>query len=205
MIYINGIKQPTITYSYYLNETYNVVDLIWNNSIIYCYRMFYGCSDITEMDLSNFNTSLVTNMGDMFYNCYSLSSLNLSTFNTSLVTKMNHMFCNCYNLKYINLINFIETSSLYVYKIFYSVPDNIVICINESSKIILPEIKNKKCYTIDCSDNWKIKQKKIINKKGRCKDNNNNDILYKYEYEGRYYENCLKGNLKNTLINNILY
>ena len=81
MIYINGIKQPTINYSYYLNETDNFIDLIWNNSINYCGYMFYGCKDITEIDLSNFDTSLVTLMDYMFYNCYSLSSLNLSNFN----------------------------------------------------------------------------------------------------------------------------
>ena len=83
---------------------------------------------------------------------------------------------------------------------FYLVPDNIVVCINENSNKILPQIKDKNCYTIDCSDNWKIKQKKIVNKTGICIDNNNNDILYKYEYEGIYYENCLNGNLINNSI-----
>ena len=92
MIYINGIKQPIINYSYYLNETDNFVDLIWNNSINDCRHMFNGCKDITEIDLSNFNTSLVQYMNGMFYNCYSLSSLNLSNFNTSLVGWMQICF-----------------------------------------------------------------------------------------------------------------
>ena len=42
------------------------------------------------------------------------------------------------------------------------------------------------------------KTKKIVNKTGICIDNNNIDILYKYEYEGIYYENCLNGNLINN-------
>ena len=60
MIYINGIKQSTIKYSYNLNETDNFIELIWNNRIGSCGHMFEGCNDITEIDLSNFDTSLVT-------------------------------------------------------------------------------------------------------------------------------------------------
>ena len=106
MIYINGIKQPTIKYQYNLNETDNFVKLIWNNSINFCHCMFEDCKDITEIDLSNFDTSLVTNMWYMFSNCYSLSSLNLSNFNTSLVKLMDNMFSNCYSLSSLNLSNF---------------------------------------------------------------------------------------------------
>ncbi len=78
MIYINGIKQSTITCIYNLNETYNLVKLIWNNSINNCDCMFNECMDITEIDLSNFDTSQVTSMGSMFSDCSSLTSLDLS-------------------------------------------------------------------------------------------------------------------------------
>ena len=139
--------------------------------------MLYNCYSLSSLNLSNFDTSLVTYMDHMFYNCYSLSSLNLSNFNTSLVTDKDYMFYNCSNLEYINLINFTENSLTDYNNMFDLVPDNIVVCINENSNKILPQIKNKKCYTIDCSDNWKIKQKKIVNKKGICIDNNNIDIL----------------------------
>ena len=44
----------------------------------------------------------------MFYNCSSLISLNLSNFNTSSVTEMSYMFAHCYKLKYINMKNFEE-------------------------------------------------------------------------------------------------
>ena len=78
MIYITGIKQSIITFSYYFNETDNFVDLIWNNIINSCYCIFLDCKDITEIDLSYFNTSSPTDMIVIFENCYSLSSLNLS-------------------------------------------------------------------------------------------------------------------------------
>ena len=42
------------------------------------------------------------------------------------------------------------------------------------------------------------KSKKIVNKNGICYDNLNNDILYNYEYNGKYYETCIKGSLINN-------
>ena len=57
--------------------------LVWYNLISSCISMFYGCSDIKEIDLSNFNTSNVKNMDFMFYDCSSLTSLNLSNFDIS--------------------------------------------------------------------------------------------------------------------------
>ena len=45
--------------------------------------MFAKCSSLGELNLSNFNTNNVTNMGGMFNDCFSLKNLNLSNFNTS--------------------------------------------------------------------------------------------------------------------------
>ena len=47
--------------------------------------MFYNCSSLKELNLSNFNTKNVTNMSYMFGYCSSLKELNLSNFNTSKV------------------------------------------------------------------------------------------------------------------------
>ena len=45
--------------------------------------MFSGCSGMTSIDLSNFNTAEVTDMSSMFEGCSSLTTLDLSSFNTS--------------------------------------------------------------------------------------------------------------------------
>ena len=58
-------------------------------------RMFYGCSSLIELNLSNFNTNKVTNMSYMFYRCSSLKELNLSNFNTNNVTDMFGIFDGC--------------------------------------------------------------------------------------------------------------
>ena len=68
--------------------------------------MFSGCSSLTSLDLNNFNTSNVTNMGDMFSRCSSLTSLDLSSFNTSKVTNINYMFSSCTSLISLDLRGF---------------------------------------------------------------------------------------------------
>ena len=57
--------------------------------------MFFECSSLKEINLSNFNTNNVTNMSYMFSECSSLKDLNLSNFNTTNVTNMNYMFDRC--------------------------------------------------------------------------------------------------------------
>ena len=73
--------------------------------------MFYNCSSLTSLDLSNFNTSNVTNMQSMFSGCSSLTSLDLSAFNTSKVTDMYCMFQNCSSLTSLDLSSF-DTSKV---------------------------------------------------------------------------------------------
>ena len=105
-IYINWNKQYLINCSYYFNEIDNFIELIWDNNINNCINIFRQCEDITEIDLSNFDTSEVTDMSNMFYGCSSLTSLNLSNFNTSNVTNMLGMFFLCSSLSSLNLSNF---------------------------------------------------------------------------------------------------
>ena len=74
-------------------------------------NMFNGCSGLTELDVSNFDTTKVTNMGGMFGKCSGLTSLDVSNFNTSEVTNMNTMFSDCSGLTSLNLSNF-DTSKV---------------------------------------------------------------------------------------------
>ena len=68
---------------------------------------------IPEIDLSNFNTSNVTAMTSMFSNNTNLISVNVSNFNTSNVTTMNSMFSYCNN----NNFNTLDLSSFYTPKL----------------------------------------------------------------------------------------
>ena len=61
--------------------------------------MFYGCSQLTLIDLSSFNTSLVTNTTNCFKNCGSLATIRVSNnFVTSSITSDNDMFYGCTSL-----------------------------------------------------------------------------------------------------------
>ena len=73
--------------------------------------MFYHCDHLTSINLSNLNTKNVNNMGAMFDYCYSLTFLDLSAFDTSNVTNMGYMFCDCQSLTSLNLLDF-DTSQV---------------------------------------------------------------------------------------------
>ena len=149
--------------------------------------MFEGCSKVTSIDFSNFNTSNVKHMAYMFKNCHLLSSLNLSNFNTSnVVNSMNYMFIGCSSLTSLDLSNFdtskvndmsnmfegcskLEYINLYnceentLTNIFNQLKKNVITCINNeiiSNNDILAQINSKTCF-IDCSDDWEIKKEMI--------------------------------------------
>lgn len=66
----------------------------WNTSnVIDMFGIFEACYKLTSVgDLSNWNTSKATNMDLMFYYCPVLTNLNVSNFNTSNVLSMTQMF-----------------------------------------------------------------------------------------------------------------
>lgn len=100
------------------------------SKVTYMVSMFDGCSSLTSLDLSSFNTSGAANTASMFRNCSSLkqitfgnnfktsntesmfqgcsslTSLNLSSFNTSMVQNMNQMFSGCSGLTTLTLGSF---------------------------------------------------------------------------------------------------
>ena len=172
-------------------DSSNVIDMAY---------MFYDCTKLNSLNLSSFNTLNVINMNSMFRHCPNLFSLNLSNFNTQNCTDISYMFFGCSALEYINLINFTENKLTACNDLFKNIPDNLVICINENNinNKILTELNKLNYYIIDCSNDWKSKKIKIVNKKGLCYDNNNIDILFKYEYNCKYYEHYINKNLTNN-------
>ena len=85
--------------------------------------MFNNCPLLKELNLSNFNTSQVTNMEYMFNRCSSLVTLNLSNFNTSQVINMGYMFNNCRSLKNLDIHNFVFKNSVEINYMFSNCSD----------------------------------------------------------------------------------
>lgn len=68
--------------------------------------MFNGCRNLTTLDVSSFNTELVEDMSYMFQYCVNIEELDLSNFNTECVTNMRNMIAYCYKLLNVNLSSF---------------------------------------------------------------------------------------------------
>ena len=107
--------------------------------------MFQECNELEYLDLSNFNTSNVIEMGWMFNECLKLKEIKgIYNFNTSKVVNMNSMFQECYELEYLDLSNF-DTSNVTSMEAMF----------NQCNK--LKEIKGINNFVLD-----KVKNKKII-------------------------------------------
>ena len=68
--------------------------------------LFYNCSSLINIDLSNFDAKNVTDMSYMFYQCSSLINIDASYLNSNNVKNMCYMFCNCSSLINIDLTYF---------------------------------------------------------------------------------------------------
>ena len=107
-VYLNNDSRGT----FYLADNLTTLDLsnFDTSQVTDMSYMFDDADNLTTLDLSNFDTSKVTNMDSMFF-ASGLTSLNLSSFNTSKVTDMSYMFYDMRNLTSLDLSNF-DTSKV---------------------------------------------------------------------------------------------
>ena len=80
--------------------------------------MFSGCTNLTSLDGTKFNTANVSDMSDMFSGCLKLTSLDVSKFNTVNVLNMSRMFSNCDALTSLDLTNFNTEKVTYMSSMF---------------------------------------------------------------------------------------
>ena len=80
-------------------------------------NMFGGCSSLTELNLSSFNTNNVAYMDNMFTGCASLKELNLSNFTDDNLIDIKKMFFGCSSLKRLN-IQHLNIKNLSYYTMF---------------------------------------------------------------------------------------
>ncbi len=104
-IYLNNEKIPFAFKCNFKKEGKNEIKIIFKKDITITNYLFYNCSLIKSLDLSNFKTDNVTNMSYMFYNCTSLKELDLSNLNTNNVTNMSYMFNGCTSISNLDLSN----------------------------------------------------------------------------------------------------
>ena len=91
----------TTAHYYTAAEVYGVVDAT---------GMFMGWTALESLDLTNFETVLVTKMTNMFACCKSLKSIVFGNFSTINVESMERMFNNCLSLESLDLSGFITNN-----------------------------------------------------------------------------------------------
>ena len=97
------------------NGNYDIT--IGSNNTIYAnpssFELFSNLTNVTSIDLSNMDTSGMTNMSNMFSDNTSLTNITFGdNFNTANVTNMSGMFKNCTILKTIDLSSFNTSNAI---------------------------------------------------------------------------------------------
>jgi surface protein len=113
MEYLNTENVTDMTLMFYFCSSLTSLDLsnFKTDNATKMNGLFGHCTGLTSLDVSKFKTDNVTTMEDMFYNCAGLSSLDVSNFNTDNVINMEYMFCDCSSLTTLDLSN-LNTSNV---------------------------------------------------------------------------------------------
>ena len=129
-------------------------------------NMFWGCSALTSLDLSKFNTEKVTDMSNMFYGCQKLSSLDLSNFNTEKVENMMGMFFSCSALTSLDLSNFNTKKVRYMNSMFNAC--SALTTIYAGDKFVTTKVENGSYMFSDCTNLKGFDSSMIDHKKANC-------------------------------------
>jgi len=109
-----GVKaNPNSSFLFYRFNNVTTIDVtnLDTSYVTDMHQMFQGCNNLLLIDVSNFDTSKVTSMSSMFSDCNKLISLNVGDFKTNQVTNMDCMFYSCNKLEILDLKNW-NTSNL---------------------------------------------------------------------------------------------
>ena len=77
--------------------------------------LFNGCKKLTSLDMTKWNTWRVTNMMYMMNGCTGLTSLDLSNLNTERVTSSHYLLGGCTNLSSLTVSKSMENISEYAF------------------------------------------------------------------------------------------
>ena len=91
-VIINGEPKTNVKKIFNFEKDYNNVTIIYEDKLNSCENMFNGITNITEIDLTEFDTSEVTNMDFMFNQSINLEKITFGNINTSKVESMCRLF-----------------------------------------------------------------------------------------------------------------
>lgn len=150
-----------------------------------CYMMFCELSKLTHLDLSNLDTSKVTNMEFMFFGLNSLKTLDVSNLNTSSATNMSYMFMGCTSLKTLDVSNF-DTSSVTTMECMFAGASNAYMGLTEiiglenldTSKVTNMSAMFGYCSSLESLDLSSFDTSKVTNMESMFQDSTNLRTIY---------------------------
>ena len=124
-VYLNTDSSYMFYSRYNSREIRGILEIDLSNfdtsQVTNMYGMFYDMSNLTMLDLSSFNTSKATDMSGMFAGLLNLTTLNVSHFDTSNVTNMDAMFYGMSSLTALNVSHFNTSKVTNMDAMFYGV------------------------------------------------------------------------------------
>ena len=168
IVIINGEIKNSCKKSCVFENDINNVTIKFNESLNSCENMFDGLSNIIEINLSNLDTSKVTNMDSMFNQCINLGEIKFGNINTSLVKNMYQLFHNCKKLETIDVSNF-DTSSVTTMKYLFRYCESLITIdvskFNTSNAVDMCDIFNY-CCTLTSINISNFDTSKAVNMRG---------------------------------------
>ena len=126
-VYLNADSSEMFFPGFNGQKIKNILELDLSNfdtsQVTNMFAMFSRMSNLTSLNLSSFDTSKVTGMIGMFFGVSSLTSLNLSSFDTSQVSGMSEMFRDMLKLTSLNLSNFDTSNVTKMHAMFRGMPN----------------------------------------------------------------------------------
>ena len=171
--------------------------------------LFYNCSQLTDLDLSNFKTQNVKRMKCLFSTCRQLKKINLKNINTNEVTDMKDMFSNCNDLEELDLSSFQTQNVKTMENMFYNCTSLKKVNVKNFDIRNVTTMKNMFSHCENLTDldlsNFKNENVEDISFMfSNCKNLKKLDFS-KFEYHQKMKKNGIfndiEGNLKYFLIN----
>ena len=118
-VIINNIEKNDISAQYDLQQANNTIQLVWNDARENWGCLFKDCSNINEIDFSQFDFNQKIKGNSMFYGCRSLTSLNLNDFGKVKLLDAGAFFLGMSSLISLNLSNFDMSEVTDIGSMFY--------------------------------------------------------------------------------------
>ena len=103
------INNELIPFNYFYEFTQSKkysIKYTFNSLLKNVHYLFYNCSSLISIDLSNLDFKNITDISYMLYQCSSLINIDSSYLNSQKVKNMRYAFCNCSSLINIDLTHF---------------------------------------------------------------------------------------------------